>query len=329
MRHLPQHSFRLRRGLAFGLLLCCGLPARGAPDVPAIPERGALVLWTNAQVASEGIFLNQIANGEFSASKIKLADAPAFGRWLTLTRRQVTELLQARAPALAATNWAGAQQVRVTRRARILGEAELKTLLTTPLQRDHVRDRGELELKLPRPWTPLSVPDEPLVLKFLDLPNAGVSASFIARFELSAGREALGTWQLPLQAKIWRELWVARTELARGALLQPADLERERQDVLPLRDLLPENFEDNGPLELAEHVPLGAPLYTRSVRLKPLIRRGQVVEALLQEGALTISLKVEALESGAAGQVVRVRNPQSRREFRGKVQNEQTILVSL
>ena len=43
---------------------------------------------------------------------------------------------------------------------------------------------------------------------------------------------------------------------------------------------------------------------------------------------MTISLKVEVLEEGAVGQSVRVRNPVSKREFRGKVQNEQTILVS-
>jgi flagella basal body P-ring formation protein FlgA len=38
---------------------------------------------------------------------------------------------------------------------------------------------------------------------------------------------------------------------------------------------------------------------------------------------------VEALENGAPGQTVRVRNLATRKEFRGKVRDEQTILVSL
>jgi flagella basal body P-ring formation protein FlgA len=38
---------------------------------------------------------------------------------------------------------------------------------------------------------------------------------------------------------------------------------------------------------------------------------------------------VEVLEDGSPGQIVRARNEQSLRDIRGKVLNEQTILVSL
>jgi flagella basal body P-ring formation protein FlgA len=44
---------------------------------------------------------------------------------------------------------------------------------------------------------------------------------------------------------------------------------------------------------------------------------------------MEISLKVEILEDGAKGQQVRVRNPQSKREFRGKVENENTITIGM
>jgi flagella basal body P-ring formation protein FlgA len=53
------------------------------------------------------------------------------------------------------------------------------------------------------------------------------------------------------------------------------------------------------------------------------------VEAVFQDGPLTISLKVETLEDGALGQMVRVRNPKTRRELSGKVQNEDLILIAL
>jgi flagella basal body P-ring formation protein FlgA len=38
---------------------------------------------------------------------------------------------------------------------------------------------------------------------------------------------------------------------------------------------------------------------------------------------------VEILEDGLPGQTVRIRNLKSKREFRGKVQNEETIHVTL
>jgi flagella basal body P-ring formation protein FlgA len=82
-------------------------------------------------------------------------------------------------------------------------------------------------------------------------------------------------------------------------------------------------------LELTENIQEGAHLLSRSVKIRPSIRRGELVEAILQDGALSVSLRVEVLEDGLPGQLVRIRNPQSKRELRGKVQNEQTILIAL
>ena len=306
------------------ILLMAALLSHG---IARASEPATLVLLTNAQVTAEGVFLSQIVSEVPSLASVRLADSPAFGAALILTRAQIQTALEKAAPDLFTTNWTGAERVRIARRARTFKEPELLELLTARLQRDHVGERGELELRLMRPWTPVPVPDGPLDFRILELPSIGVSPNFIARFELSAGQEQIGAWQVLVQAKIWRDVWVARSALKRGQLLSESDLARERRDVLALRDLLPSDFESL--LELCENVPAGTPLSARSVRLRPLVRRGQMADALVQDGALMMLLKVEVLENGLAGQIVRVRNLQSRREFRGKVQNEQTILVSL
>ena len=53
------------------------------------------------------------------------------------------------------------------------------------------------------------------------------------------------------------------------------------------------------------------------------------VDGMIYEGGMTITLKVEVLEDGLPGHVVRVRNPRTRREMLGKVKNEQTILIPM
>jgi flagella basal body P-ring formation protein FlgA len=294
-------------------------------------EPSSWLLLTNAQVDSEGIFLSQVVAPESlpALPQIRLADAPAFGQAVTLTRTQIFEVMQKAAPELVSSHWAGPERVRITRRSRILPEAELKEQLTARLQRDHVKDKGELELRLVRPWLPMLIPDEPYTLKILDLPTTGVSPSFVVRFELSTRHETLGRWQAALQARVWREVWVARAALRRDQLFSEADVASERRDVLTAREALLPNALPEATLEIAENVPAGGPIYLRAVRIRPVVRRGQVVDAQFQEGGMMISLKVEVMESGAPGQLVRVRNAQSKREFRGKVQNEQTIVVSL
>jgi flagella basal body P-ring formation protein FlgA len=81
--------------------------------------------------------------------------------------------------------------------------------------------------------------------------------------------------------------------------------------------------------ELTENISAGAPLLSRSIKARAVVRRGKLIEAVLQDGQLMISVKAEALEDGVMGQTIRVRNIASRREFRGKVENEQTIIVNL
>lgn len=282
------------------------------------------------QLDATGIHLDQVVAGTpAEAPHLRLAPAPAIGRPLTLNAAQINELLQKTAPELATTNWTGAAQIKITRRTRQLTEADLRDLLAMTLQQDFVKDRGELELRFMRAVPTATVVDEALTVKILDLPSVGVTPNFVARFEVSAGEELVGTWQIPVQARVWREVVVAGSPLRRGQLVRDADLTRERRDLLTTRDALPEVDLDNPALELAENVSAGIPLTLRSLRMRPIIRRGKLAEAIVQNGALMMSVRVEVLEDGLPGQTVRVRNLKSKREFRGTVQNEETIYVAL
>jgi flagella basal body P-ring formation protein FlgA len=197
------------------------------------------------------------------------------------------------------------------------------------VQKDLVRDRGELELRLTRPWKPALAPDEPLTVKLVETPAGPLTPTVALTFELWDATECVGRWQTVARLRILREVWVAQTQLPRGRILRTDDFSLERRDLLSSRDPLLEFPAARPVLELAESLASGTVLCSRSLQARPVVRRGDVVEALLVEGSLSISLKVEALDNGAPGQSVRVRNLVSRRELRGKVRDEQTVLVSM
>jgi flagella basal body P-ring formation protein FlgA len=295
-------------------------------------EAATWQLLPQAQVDSAGIFLDQIVltpTANVVLPHLRLAAAPNPGQTASLSRNQIMELAQKSVPELFTTNWSGATQVRVSRRTRQFMDSDLIELLTDSLQKEFVKDRGQLEIHLSRPWTALAVPDEPLTLKLGELPSAGVTPNFVVSCELWNGREHIATWQVAVQASVWREVPVARATLHRGDSLRDADVTMERRDILLQRDVFLNFPPTDDSVELAENVPTGMPLLNRSVRVRPLILRGRVVEGVFQDGALSISLKVETLEDGMLGQTVRVRNPKTRRELYGKVQNEQTVLITL
>jgi len=163
----------------------------------------------------------------------------------------------------------------------------------------------------------------------VNLLTVGVTSGFITRFEIRTAREGLGIWQTTVQARIWREVWVAHSPIKRGESLNTADVTRERRDVLPVRDALADFVAPDAALEFSEPVMSGNPVLARTLKPRAVVHRGQIAQAVLQNGALSITMKVEVLEDGAPGQIIRARNPLSRRDVSGKVINEQMLLITL
>jgi flagella basal body P-ring formation protein FlgA len=331
MMMTPSH---LLSSLAAGLL-CLGIPgaARAADDAVTWQLRPEL------KVDASGIFLSQLVEPAVSSSAahppnvvlphLRLAPAPSLGQTASFSRAQIIELAHDQCPELATTNWTGAAKTRVSRLTNLLTDSALVGMLTAALQRDEVKDRGTLELHLVHPLPPALIPEEGVTLKITDLPPTGVSPAFLLRCELWNGTEHVSDWQLSVQARVWREIPVAAARLTRGQLLQDAPVQMERRDLLFCRDAFLNFPSPDGNLELTETIPPGMPILNRSVRVRPVLLRGKIVDGIYADGALTISLKVETLEDGQPGQVIRLRNPKTKREIYGKVQNEQTVLLTL
>jgi len=291
-------------------------------------ETPPLQLLAAASVSGDGVFLPQVFASADPLPAIRLADAPAFGKSLVLTRAQLADLLGANAPGVG-TNFSGPDAIKISRRSRTLGESDVLGLLISTLQHDYIRDRGQLELRLAQPWTALVVPDEPLTLEVTELPSSGVTTGFIARFTLRTATETLGNWSANVKASVWHEVWVASVQLKRGDPLTADSFVRQRRDILNVHEPLAEFAAGDDALEIAESVPPGQPLLARMIRARAVIHRGQRAEALVQDGAMSIRTQVDILEDGAPGQVVHARNTITHHDLSGTVLDNRTILVSL
>ena len=306
----------------FFLILFFAVPAYSS-DV------AALQLQSVAQVDGEGIFIQQIVKGPEALPVLKLCPSPAFGQSADLTRAQINDLLAKQAPSLVTTNWTGAEAIHISRRSRDYDQAAILALLTSTFQQAYVKDRGDLELTLTQPWSSVSMPDEPMTLRILEIPTSGITPFFITRFEVCTAHETVGTFQVNVQAHVWRDVWVAHAPARRGSLVAEADLARERHDVLNIHEALANFDEGEDSLEFAESVSPGIPVLARDLKPKSVIHRGQTADARLDDGALSIKLKVVALEDGAPGQLIKLRNPATSRYLSGKVVDEQTVAITL
>ncbi len=186
---------------------------------------------------------------------------------------------------------------------------------------------GELKLTLTQPWKVLKLPAADFAVVISETPTGGINGTFLVRTKITSGGEIVGDMQVPLRAQLWQQVWTAASRLERGQALDRSLLSTTKVDVL--REQQPPLLAEVDPasLEVAQAVNASRPLTRRDVIERPLIRRGQVVEVVARQGMLAISMKALALESGAGGELIKLRNLESRKEFSGQILNESKVQV--
>jgi flagella basal body P-ring formation protein FlgA len=106
----------------------------------------------------------------------------------------------------------------------------------------------------------------------------------------------------------------------------PADLEIRRVDFLRDRDALPATVGDAG-FMFARTVQPNRLLTWRDVTRRPLVRKGDVVEVAAIDGLLQVTMKGLAMENGAQGDTVTIRNPDSKKDFAAQVISENHVQI--
>lgn len=174
---------------------------------------------------------------------------------------------------------------------------------------EHYRTEGEWTLDLVRPFSPPS----DAIVEVAEMPPAPASQMMLRlRIHDLEGRTSDVT--VFVRVQIWRDAWIAREPLPRGGAVESHLVEMRRVDALRQRDLIPAD----APLEelmVSRGLPAGRFVTWRDVVRRPLVRRGQMIDVAAVDGPLAVNMKALALQDGAAGELVRVRNVESRREF--------------
>jgi flagella basal body P-ring formation protein FlgA len=138
-----------------------------------------------------------------------------------------------------------------------------------------------------------------------------------------------GEWPIQARVELFQDVWVAQQRMERGQVVDDDAVESKRIDVLKERTVpLPASFELSG-YELAMPIPAGKVLTRRDIVEKELVKKGQMVDVLVSQGSLSLRMKAMALEGGAVGITVKLRNLDSRKDFFGEVIGEGQVSVKL
>ncbi len=189
----------------------------------------------------------------------------------------------------------------------------------------HFNLEGDLQLELMRPWTPPAHVAEAWIVEIDEYPLIASSAMLV-RCKILADGIDVADASLVLRASLWRDAWVARLPLSVNGTFDPSQLDTRRIDLFRERDALPATVGDHS-FAFARAVSAGRLLTWHDIERRPLVRKGSLVDVSATEGQLTITMKAVAMENGAQGDTVTVRNPESRKDFAALVVDENHVRV--
>lgn len=187
--------------------------------------------------------------------------------------------------------------------------------------------KGELRVYLLKPWVALQLPGQDFFAECIQTMPQGLSTNMTLTVRGISGGKIVGEWPIQVRVEQWREIWVAGQRLDRGQVLSPGMFVAQKVDAL--RESSQPIFADSEivGLEIAQAVSEGRPITRRDIMERSLVKRGQFVDAMATDGGLNIRMRAMALEAGAAGAVIRVKNIDSNKEFVGQVIGENQVQV--
>ncbi len=175
------------------------------------------------------------------------------------------------------------------------------------------------------PLIPMGAIPRPLVSQ-LDYDSR--SGRFSALLSVAgAGMEPV-TVRVAGQVDSMVELPVTSVRLLAGAIVRAEDVHMARISAAELRGEVVHGLEAIIGQQLTRPVAPGQPLSPKDLMKPTLVRRGSMVRLQLESGGLSVTGQGVALESGSAGDRIRLRNPGSRNLLEGVVIGPDVVRIA-
>lgn len=122
-----------------------------------------------------------------------------------------------------------------------------------------------------------------------------------------------------LEIGVYQSVLVAQARIPRGTQPSESMVELKRQAINVLNGQPLTSIDQLAGAEALRDIAEGTTLTSQLFKVAPIVKHGQVVTVELKSGDITLVTTGEAKSAGAMGQIVKVLNLESKREFTARV----------
>lgn len=211
----------------------------------------------------------------------------------------------------------------------VVSTTKLVSLIADALSKSFELDQGKLVLEPSRALSPVSVPVDTanVSIKLIAQPYTRPTSFMKAQYTVFADGLPVESQTSYFKVQLIKDVWITQKAVQRGKTLGEAKLLKKKTDVINLTGGTWDG-QPSAKQQLVSTVSAGTVIQERHLRRTPAVYRNQTVEAILRHKTLEIRLRVLALEDGAPGDVIRLRNTRSSKEIRGTVVNSREVKIT-
>jgi flagella basal body P-ring formation protein FlgA len=277
-------------------------------------------------VAGDLVRIGDLITNAGPAAATPIFRAPDLGQTGALPAQRVLDA--ALSHGLLLVDSGGITEVSVTRAARVIAADDIRDRVASALtSRYALGERKNLKIVFDREVRPIEI--EPSVTAELGLARIGYDAStrrFDVTFELGDG--ARRAWRYAGTAVETVEVAVPTRALVRGDVLKAADFAIERRPKMELPNEPLAQPGDITGLAARRPVRAGQPLRAADLMKPELVQKNETVVLQYVVPGIVLTMRGQALDTGAEGDTISVLNAQSKRTVQGVVTGPGRVTVS-
>lgn len=284
----------------------------------AVVTESTIRLGDIAQIDSPNV---QDDEAVIQLKKISVGASPKAGETAMLDGSKILERLQEQGVRLNVLRYSLPRQVSVTRAFREVKIDELERTLASFL----VSSGRQFDVKQIVMDRPIRVPTDSYGLEVVAL-RTTQPGHIGVDYKSVAGSDEV-RFQLRAVADEWRLMPVATRPLPKGVMITANDIQLQKVNGTSVGRDIVENIGDLIGRSVTKDIGQGEMFRAGAIVLPPVVTAGSRVTVIFREKRLEATASGVALESGAAGQDIRVRNEQSKRVITARVSEPGLVIV--
>ena len=279
-----------------------------------------ILLKEEVVVRGGNIFLSDLASSLLDLSDLSLGVSPLPGRERTLSKNYI----QARVKTLDDNLiLVGPDRIKIRRESQPL-EVEKVVGIAREAILKSFKGGENVRIELVRAPSDIHLPAGEVNYKVSGIRDRGRQS--LCQVEVEVDGERIREVEAIFEVKRFGQVVVAKHKLNRDQLLAPDNLKIELREITTLKSPFT-RIEDVTSLRASTFIREGDIITSKMVEIPPLIERGEIITILVEEGPVSITALGKSLGDGMKGEILRVRNLDSKREIAAKVFDEKTVVV--